>query len=123
MTTTQINGEKAATRTTSRTPMKSALPESHRRLVELMQRLNHGRIEGLAVRNGDPEFLPPPRIVQDIKLGGDNGPRPELQRDDFVLKSQVAELFERLANMGNGIVTVIEVKHGLPFKLVIEQIP
>jgi hypothetical protein len=99
------------------------LPAPHRRLIELMQRLNHGRIESLAIRNGGPAFDPPPRVVQDIKLGGENGPRPELQRDDFELRSQVTELFEHLARLGNGVVTVLEVKHGLPFKLVIEQTP
>lgn len=102
---------------------KATLPEPHQRLIELMQRINHGRIEGLAIRRGAPAFNPPPRVVQDIKLGGENGPRPELQRDDFALRSQVTELFEHLARLGDGVVTVLEVKHGLPFKLVIEQTP
>jgi hypothetical protein len=86
-----------------------------------MQRLNHGRIENLAVRGGEPAFDPAPRIIQDIKIGGENGPRPELAHDDFALRSQVTELFEHLSRLDNGVVTVIEVKHGLPFKLVIEQ--
>jgi len=86
-----------------------------------MQRLNFGRIENLAVHAGEPAFDPAPKIVQDIKIGGENGPRPELARDDFALKSQVAELFDHLNRVGDGTVAVIEVKHGLPFRLVIEQ--
>src|SRR5262245_21740499 len=33
---------------------KAALPEARKRLVELMQSLNFGRIEDMAVRDGDP---------------------------------------------------------------------
>jgi hypothetical protein len=86
-----------------------------------MQRLNFGRIENLAVRAGEPTFDPAPRIIQDIKIGGENGPRPEMARDDFTLKSQVAELFDHLNRISDGSVAMIEVKHGLPFRLVIEH--
>ncbi|HLH16243.1 MAG TPA: hypothetical protein VKX45_03440 [Bryobacteraceae bacterium] len=100
---------------------KASLSAPRRRLLETMQRLNFGRIEDLEIRKGEPVFNPAPRIIQDIKLGGENGPRPELDRSDFVLKSQVAEFFDYLSRLGDGLVESIEVKHGLPFKLVIEM--
>lgn len=100
---------------------KASLSAGRRRLLETMQRLNFGRIEDLEIRGGDPVFNPAPRFVQDIKLGGENGPRPELGATDFVLKSQVAEFFDYLSRLGDGTVETIEVKHGLPFKLVIEM--
>lgn len=100
---------------------KTSLSAPRRRLLETMQRLNFGRIEDLEIRNGEPMFNPAPRVVQDIKLGGENGPRPELGTADFALKSQVAEFFEYLSRLGDGSVEIIEVKHGLPFKLVIEM--
>ena len=50
-----------------RTPIsKSLLPEPQSRLVEILQRLNFGRIERLLVRNGMPVFDPPPRIIQKL---------------------------------------------------------
>ena len=100
---------------------KASLSAPRRRLLETMQRLNFGRIEDLEIRGGDPVFTPAPRLVQDIKLGGDNGPRPELANADFVLKSQVGEFFDHLSRLGDGSVESIEVKHGLPFKLVVEM--
>lgn len=100
---------------------KASLSAPRRQLLETMQRLNFGRIEDLEIRKGEPMFNPAPRIVQDIKLGGENGPRPELVAADFVLKSQVAEFFEHLTRIGDGSVETIEVKHGLPFKLVVEM--
>src|SRR5262245_6535331 len=77
---------------------KSTLSVAQKRLIETMQSLNFGRIEGLKVRHGDPVFQPGPRVVQDIRIGrGENGPRPELAREDFALKSQVVEMFDHLS--------------------------
>ena len=103
------------------TSTKASLSAPRRRLLEAMQRLNFGRIEGLAIRNGEPVFQPAPRMIQDIKIGGENGPRPELTIEDFALKSPAIELFDHLSRIGDGTLESIEVKYGMPFKLVVEQ--
>jgi hypothetical protein len=99
---------------------KSSLSNSHRRLVELMQRLNFGRIEELIVRGGEPVFDPAPKVIQKVKIGGENGPRPELSSEDFLLKKQTIELLETISDLGEGTVLTIDVKHGLPFAVEIE---
>ena|SRR5450759_3360558 len=99
---------------------KSALSDSQRHLLALMQRLNFGRIEDLQVRAGEPVFNPPPRTVRKLKIGGENGPRPEMACADFWLKSQAIELLDAIAGIGDGKVLAIEVKHGLPFSVEIE---
>jgi len=101
---------------------KVDLSASGARLVELMQCINFGRIEHLAVRSGAPVVDPPPRVVREIKFRGENGPRPEMAKDDFALKAQVRELFAQLEAMGDGTVRCIEVKHGLPFKMTVEEV-
>jgi hypothetical protein len=103
------------------TSTKASLSAPRRRLLEAMQRLNFGRIEGLAITDGEPVFLPPPRMIQDIKIGGENGPRPELTIEDFALKSSAIELFNHLSRIGDGTLASIEIKYGMPFKLVVEQ--
>jgi hypothetical protein len=103
-------------------PTKGCLSPNRRRLLEAMQRLNFGRIEDLEIRSGEPTFSPAPRIIQDIKLGGvDNGRRPELDREDFVLRSCVIELFDHLEHLGDGTVSAIEVRYGLPVRLVVDR--
>jgi hypothetical protein len=102
-------------------PTKAALSPARKRLVETMQDLNFGTIEGLVVRDGEPVFNTSTRIVRDIKLCGENGPRPEASHPDFVLKEQVVELFQHLKMLGNGCIESLEIKHGLPFRLTIEQ--
>ena len=99
---------------------KSSLLPSQRQLLELMQKVNFGRIEDLQVRAGEPVFNPAPRIIRKLKIGGENGPRPEIACADFWLKSQATELLEAIASLGDGKVLAIEVKHGLPFSVEIE---
>jgi len=101
---------------------KSLLSPSRRHLVELMQRINFGRIEGLTVRDREPVFETevPPRVIQDVKFGGENGPRYEAQTADFALKLQVVELFGHFDRLVNARIESLTVKHGLPFTMQIE---
>jgi len=100
---------------------KADLSPARARLVELMQGINFGRVERLAVRGGAPVFDPPPRVVREIKFGAENGPRPEGTKVDFSLKAQVRELFAQMEAMGDGVIRSLEVKHGLPFRMTIEE--
>ena len=102
-------------------PTKSSLPAPYRRLLEEMQKLGFGRFEALVVRNGEPVFTPPPRVIREIKFGGENGPRPEAAYEDFALKAQVRDFFTQLSQLRNAVVLTLEVKHGLPFRMTVED--
>lgn len=99
----------------------ASLPPARRRLVTLMQEVNFGHVKGLVVRGGEPILNPPPRVVREIKFGSENGPRAEAAKDDFALKAQVRDLFAHMEAMGDGVIRCIEVKHGLPFKMIVEE--
>ena len=94
---------------------KAALSPARRRLVELLQTVNFGRVEGLVVRGGEPVLDPLPRVTREHKFGGENGPRPEAARADCALKPQHLDLMRLLDAVGDGTVAVLSVKHGLPF--------
>jgi hypothetical protein len=99
---------------------KASLSHSRRTLLEAMQRLNFGCLENLRIEGGEPIFDAKLRIVKEIKLGGANGPRPELLQSDFVLRAEAIELFQHLNELGNGRV-LIQVRGGLPCRVVIQQ--
>jgi hypothetical protein len=101
--------------------IKSSLSEAQCRLIELLQRLNFGRVEGLHVRSGEPVFDPPPRVIETLKMGAPNGPRAEAALDDFWLKQPVVELIQAITYLGDGNILAIEVRHGLPFTVQIER--
>lgn len=73
-------------------PRKSTLLPAQAELVELMQQLDFGNVEGLVIRNGLPVLKPRPRLIRDVKFGAGNGRRSESGLTDFALKSSVQEL-------------------------------
>lgn len=105
-------------------PTKASLTPERRCLLELMQRINFGRIEGLQVRRGQPciDGANAPRVIHEVKFGVENGPRPEASVDDFVLKAQIIELFEFFDRVQDADIAVLIIKHGLPFGLHVEQV-
>jgi hypothetical protein len=100
---------------------KTELNELQQKLIELMQQINFGRISNIPVVGGNPELTADTIIEREIKLGGQNGNRPELAKDDFTLKQEVLALIEHLTGMGDGVIRHLEIKHGLPFLIRIEE--
>jgi hypothetical protein len=91
------------------------LTPHRRRLVDLCHRLGFGRIEGIAVTNGDPQFDPRPLIVTEVKLGAEH------QTKDRTAAANphpaVRDLLRTLDLVGNGTIRCLEIRHGLPFRI------
>ena len=100
---------------------KAQLTPSQKHLVEWMQRAYYGRVESLSVRGGQPVWDPPPRLVREVKLDGDRGPHSAIGQEDFTLKAQVVELFAQMECMGDGVILLVEVRNGLPVRMVFEE--
>jgi hypothetical protein len=100
---------------------KRQLPAARAQLVELLQRINFGRIEHLPVVHGQPVLGSVGKAVSTVKLKGENGPRPEAESTEFLLKQEIVELCSQLDRIGTGHIDLIEVKHGLPFLLEIDR--
>jgi hypothetical protein len=96
---------------------KSGLSPARKQLVEMLQRVNFGKLENLVFRGGEPVFSPPPAIVRELKFSADPRNQGDFPRGDFELKSQILELFDFLDDEKSGVIEVLEVKHGLPFRL------
>ncbi|MEO5334398.1 MAG: hypothetical protein H7839_20475 [Magnetococcus sp. YQC-5] len=96
-----------------------SLPQQ--RLLELMREIQFGRIEGLAVHDGMPVFDHRPVVFREIKFGGEPEPSQLGASADFTLKAQVIEMLEHFRRMRNGVVEVLEIKNGLPFRMSIRE--
>ncbi len=97
----------------------SDLPLSMQRLLALVQSVGFGQIRDVRLVDGEVCLDPPPRVVREIKFP--EQPRKSITSSDYVLKRQSAELAKRLIDLRDGVVTAIEVKDGLPFRLVLEE--
>ena len=97
-----------------------SLSDPRRRLVEMMRELYFGRFEGLLIRDGEPVLNPLPRIVREVKFPRES-PAATGRGSDFLLKQQVVELMALLDQLQDGTIAVLEVKHGLPFRVLVED--
>jgi len=104
-----------------RTQTKSSLSPARKSLLELMQKINFGRIEGLLIDDGEPVLNSSFRIVRKIRFGAENCPRREFKANDFVLKTQVVDFFIQLEHLKNGTVNGLEIKDGLPCLMNVEE--
>jgi hypothetical protein len=86
--------------------------------VEIIEALGFGLIESLLIRGGLPCYEPEPRIVQTIKLDSEFERQPSHSHADLTLRKEFESLFEQLIRLRDGIVD-IEVRHSVPFRLVL----
>lgn len=97
----------------------SDLTPARQALVRLFQSLNYGQILDLKVCDGEPFFDPLPTLLFDVKLDADSGCRPESDLTDFVLCEEVSRLFRRLDRVRDGRLERIEVRAGIPRRMLI----
>ena len=102
-------------------PIGTIVTPAKRRLLQLMQEVYFGHIDGLVIRDGEPVFDPAPKVVREIKFGGDNGPKPLIISRALFDKPQITALFEHLAQIHEGVIQSLEVQRGLPFRMRIEE--
>lgn len=98
---------------------KGTLSPQRRDLVELMTDVRFGRVEGLVILDGEPVLSPPPRVLRDIRFGRDGGLHPMRGAGDFALRRELVELFAYFDASPALEVEVLEVQHGLPFRMVV----
>jgi hypothetical protein len=67
-----------------------------------------------------PCYEPEPRIVQTIKLDSEPEQQPHRRDGDLTLKKEFENLFEQLNRLRDAIID-IEVRHSVPFRLVLER--
>ena len=96
---------------------KKVLSPEEQRVLETMQSINFGRIVDLEVKKGRPVVDARQKIVRIVRLGKDNGPRPELVKQDFVLKSRQVAFFEFLRCLKGDVKITVDVQYGLPERI------
>lgn len=96
---------------------KRALSPPQLKLVEAVEKLRWGRIEQIPIHNGMPCLEQAAQTVREIKLGSEPEPC-ERSNDNLTLKGEFERLFSELNQLGEGLVN-IEVRHGVPFRLLV----
>ncbi len=90
-----------------------ALSPARRALIAKMRVIWFGSIRDLQIVDGQPILDPVPTIVREWKFASQNEPTSYLA--DAMHKPQIADLLQLFDRIGNGTITVLQVRHGLPF--------
>jgi hypothetical protein len=89
-------------------------------LIRQCQRIGFGEIGPFQVRDREPVITSETEIFIDLKLDGHDGPRPEQNLSDFALSREVLWLLANLDAIRNGVVQQLEVRAGLPRRMVLK---
>ncbi len=98
---------------------RAALTPARRRLVEMMQEINFGRIEGLEVRYGEPVLDPPPKAARQMVFGRRNGTNAGDANHGITLNKKVAELFEVFDREQTFRVLELVIDDGMPVRMTV----
>jgi hypothetical protein len=90
-------------------------------LVRLLQVINFGELRDIRVRDAEPIVDESLAVFLDVKLDKEEVPRPELDLADFVLGAEVLRLMARLDALHNGTIRHLEVRAGIPRRLIFES--
>jgi len=109
----------------SNQPPKSTceLRPKERRFLRAMQELGHGRFEFMRIRSGELVLEPWPATIRSVKFGNATPNRPLSESADFELKGQAAEFFAYVRMIEAGVISVLEVRGGLPFAMEVPDHP
>jgi hypothetical protein len=96
------------------------LSPSERSFVAVLQQLGFGHLESVRICGGAVVFDPWPTVVKVLKFGVVEIQPPDGSAD-FELRRPMADLFEYIRGVDAGEIRCLEVRHGLPFSMEIEQ--
>jgi hypothetical protein len=90
-------------------------------LVRLLQTINFGYIQDLDIRGGEPVLAPAPTVVIEVRLDAGVSERPESMLADYDLRSEIVRLMDQLDVVRDGWVHRIDVRFGIPRRVLIER--
>ncbi len=98
------------------------LSSGRQELVRLFQSINYGCIQSLDLRHGEPLLAcPGPMVLVDVRLDSEESARDEIALLDFALCAELCRLMSLLDQVGNGKISKIEVRAGIPRRVTVEK--
>ena len=98
----------------------SGLTAARKQILRLMQENPFSRIENLTLIDGQPQFGPTTKVIAEHKFGVNDGPRREAELADYALKKEHIDLFRQFDEIGSGAILTLEIRAGLPFRMIRE---
>jgi len=105
-------------------PLRFSDLSPHRQaFVRECQQIGFGAIHRLSIVAAEPVFSEETEVLLDLKLDGDDRPRPEHALSDFALCAEIVRLFAELEVIREGVIENVEVRAGVPRRIAIKISP
>ena len=98
-------------------PVVRVVSPQLRLFLKFIRRLHFGRIEGVVVRSGVPLETPAPRFFCERKIGIVLPTVTDTDFDSYCRNPAVSSFITYVYELGDGVISSLEVQHGLPFKI------
>ena len=92
-----------------------------REFAGMIHETRFGSIRDFRLSDGQPVVDDETKISVEYKLSGLDSPQEVLNGDKLLSKPQVRAMLARFRQVGNGTVECLDVRDGLPFKMVVRQ--
>jgi len=99
----------------------SDLSPARQILFRLCQSTNYGHIQDLPVRDREPVLDPEAVVSIDVKLDSEERSRDEFSSADFLLCAEAVRLMALLDQINNGKISKLEVRAGIPRRILYEH--
>lgn len=96
---------------------RTSLSQRERRLLQLMQEIHYGRIEGLVISDGEPVIESSTIVFRDVKFGPNSSKKPVLVDHNYLDKPQIASMLQQFHALGDSVVEFLDIHDGLPFRM------
>jgi hypothetical protein len=96
----------------------SQLSTQRQALIRQCQQIGFGEIGRFLVRESEPVLTAETEVLFDVKLDRDDGQRLEQNLSDFEVSKEIVRLFSKLDAIGNAVVEHLEVRAGIPRRIV-----
>jgi len=90
------------------------LDDGDRRILSLMQSVDYGRLENLAVRGGHAVVTANTRKIRSHKIGAAKHPHGLGANADFLLNEKQVEFLAAIRDTADGFINQIQIQAGLP---------
>ncbi|MHB9036383.1 MAG: hypothetical protein ACYC64_06925 [Armatimonadota bacterium] len=93
------------------------ITKSEQRLLQIIQKLHNGKIEEMAVIDGEPIIDQTTKLVQRVYFVHGAVKRPVLVDHCYHDKHQVVDMLQNIREFCNGVVACLEIRDGLPYEM------
>jgi hypothetical protein len=97
------------------------ITDTERTFAGLVRETRFGTIEHIRLSGGRPIIDANTEVATEYRLSGTEPPKEVMTDDEYLMRPQVRAMFERFRLVQDGIIKSLDIRDGLPFKMIVRR--